>query len=702
MDENFAGNINIEILEGKYPAKKNEIMLEQWATESLYLGVNIGDRVRILFADNVERELTVSGIYNDLGNMKAEGVPGVLLSMAGARETVSERDSIYLVEFKEKVKINQSVIDIKNTLGIPDDRISLNNHLLAVIGQSEHKAATGLYTIGAILFCIVLIAGVVMIYNTFNISVMERVRQFGLLRCIGASQAQIKKLVKREGLIITIWAIPLGVLTGMIITFVCSSILKFFNNTIFSDISLFSISITGIGAGIAVGFATVTMAALLPAKKAARVSPVNAVTGSDEIKISKRKKQGFLTKILRVEVAMGVNNAIMKKKTLFLMSCSIAVSIILFLGFNVFIDFMHTSLKTTKPNTPDISLVSEQGIDGELYTKLFGLDGVKRVYRRMFDYVDAAFDSSRLTQTYREIIKDIKVEDNGLFVPPEKSLLISYDRKQLDWSRPDLMAGEFSEDMMNEKNGVIAVAGHLRNSIMTDTTSIQLGDKVYIDTPSGIKELTVMGILRSVPFNSEELTLTTFITTEALFTRLTGKTAFQAVDIQLKRKDDQQTVDAVKSMVDSSISFHDKRQKNAEIDQIYLTMAVFVYGFVAVVALISILNIINTMNTSVASKTRYLGVIRAVGMSGTQLRKMVLTEAATYGLTGCLAGCVIGIMLQKVLIANYLSSFHVVWRFPTIQIFLILIVTLLVTAVSVIHPLNRIKTRCISEIVNSL
>ncbi|AGL01519.1 ABC transporter permease [Desulfoscipio gibsoniae] len=702
LDEAFAENMNVKVIQGKYPIANNEIMLEQWATEKLYLNVNIGDRVKISFADNNQGEFIVSGIYNDLGNMKAAGVPGVFLSMSGASEITSGKMNLYLVEFKEKVNINQVVSDIKRVLNIADDRVELNNHLLAVIGQSTHKAAVGLYTIGAILFCIVLVAGVVMIYNTFNISVMDRVRQFGLLRCVGASQSQIKKLVKREGLIITLRAIPLGILAGMLMTFICSAILKYYNNTLFGEIPLFSISITGISSGIVIAFLTVFMASLLPAQKAARVSPVNAVMGSNHIKISKRKKKGFLTKILHAEIAMGINNAIMKKKTLFLMSSSIALSIIMFLGFNVLIDFMYASLKTTKPYTPDISMTSEQGLNDELYQKLSEIDGVEIIYGRMLGYVDATFNASRLTDTYKDIVKGITLKDNGLFMPPEKSWLISYDKNQLNWAKEDLMAGELSEDKMNEQNGVIAVARNLRGSVSTETANLQLGDKVYVKTPGGTKELTVMGILRSLPFSSAEPTLTAFITTEALFTDIAGESKYKAIDIQLKNKKDERAVEAIKSSVDDTVTFLDQRQKNAEMNQIFLTMAVFVYGFVAVITLISFLNIINTMNTSIASKTRYLGVMRAVGMSGAQLNKMVLVEAATYSLTGCLVGCTLGVILQGVLIANYLSNFHVPWEFPLVQIILILILTVLVIMFSVISPLKRIKSKGISEVVNSL
>jgi len=506
LDKNFAENLNLTVTEGKYPKAENEVMLEGWAAESFRQPLKVGDTVNISLADSTEKEFVISGIFKDFGDTKASGIPGVLLSMAGANEVNNEvnveKSSTFLIEFKSGANIMEAEKEIKNTLHITEDRIGHNEHLLAVIGQSDHKAAVGFYKLGAILFCIVLVAGVMMIYNTFNISVMERVRQFGLLRCIGASPSQIKRLVRREGLHITLRAIPIGVLAGMLMTFTCSAILKFYNSSLFGDMPLFTISIRGIGGGIVTGFLTVFIASFLPAKKAASVSPVNAVTGSNDIKIPQKKKQGLLTKIFRIEMAMGINNAIVKKKTLFLMSASIATSIIMFLGFQLFIDFMHTGMKTTKPYTPDITLVSEQGINGELYKELSALKGTKKVYGRMFSYVDATFDAARLTDSYKEKMGGVATKDNGTFDPPEKSWLVSYDENQFKWAKEDLIAGELSEEKLNEQNGVIAVAAQLRNNIATETASLQPGDKIYIKTPNGKKEMTVMGILRSVPFSS--------------------------------------------------------------------------------------------------------------------------------------------------------------------------------------------------------
>lgn len=698
IDQSFAENITIHLIKGKFPTKPGEMMIEQWAAESM--NVHVNDEIQLTLPDQTQKKYTISGISNDKSGTKASGTPAVYLSVDETKTMAGQMGNLFLVEFKEKVNVHEAVEDIKSNLNITHDRIGLNNRLLAVIGQGKGRSVTGLYATGAVLFSIVLVAGVLMIYNMFNISVMDRVHRFGLLRCVGASQKQIKKLVKREGIMITLKAIPIGVVSGMLLTFICSVILKYYNQKIFSEIPLFSVSITGIGAGIIIGFLTVYIASLLPARKAAQVSPVNAVTGSSEIKVKKTTKRGSLTKIFRIEKAIGITNALTKKKTLVLMSSSIAISIIMFLGFQVFIDFMYSALKTTKPYTPDISLTSKHGMSESLYKKLSNIEGAEKVYGRMYGKVDATFDANRLTDDYKKRMRQIEVENNGLFIPPQSSLLISYDKSQLQWAKQDLIAGELSESELNAQNGVVAIVD---KSQSTNGTQLQLGDKIYIQTDDGTKQLSVMALLRHVPFKiPKEEHLATFITTEKLFMKLNGKSTFTDIDIQLANKHEEQTVNEIKAMLNPSITFLDARQRNAEIDQTFLTMAIFVYGFVAVIALISVLNIINTLHTSVVSKIRYFGLMRAIGMSNAQLQKMVLAEAATYSLIGSSIGCIFGVALQKVLITQLLSSLRLTWEFPLMQVVFILMITLTVTILATVRPIKQIKEKDISEVVHSL
>jgi putative ABC transport system permease protein len=420
------------------------------------------------------------------------------------------------------------------------------------------------------------------------------------------------------------------------------------------------------------------------------------------VRVSTKEKRGILTGVFPAEIALGIGNSVSKKKTLVLMSASIAISIILFLGFQVFVSFMYASMKVNKPYTADISLTSESSLSYNLYTELSEMDGINRIYGRMFGYVEAAFDASRLTDAYQQVVGDVKISADGLFEAPEQSWLISYDKNQLKWAKIDLLGGTLSEEKLNEKNGIIAVVQNIRQGVSMETASLKLGDQIRIQTIQGPRDYTVMGILRSVPFSDNRLNLATFITTEKLYTEITGDTTLDVIDIQLKKANQEQTVSELKSKIEDHVNFFDSRQKNEEATQAFLTMAVFMYGFVIVIAFISILNIINTMHTSVSAKTRYLGVMRAIGMSGKQLNKMIVTEAGTYALAGSIAGIILGVLLQRFLVTTLLSGVHMKWEFPLEQVMIIFVIALVVTLLSVMAPLKKLKSKGISENIGSL
>ncbi len=694
----FSGRYNgYSISEGVYPKEKEEVVIEQWAAESY--GLKLGDRINVSLKDRT-RQFRIVGICENLSNTQAEGIIGLFIPIEGEKSLSPDSKMQVLVRFKESVNIHKAVQNMLGTLQIGKDSVSYNERLLAMSGQSINSTVLGLYGTGVILFALVLVAGVTMIYNTFHISVMDRIRQFGLLRCIGASKKQIVRLVKREGRYIALRAIPAGILTGMLFSFTCSAILKFYNSSFFADIPLFSVSLIGILAGILIGILTVSLASISPARRASRVSPVNAVSGSEGRPVRKQRK-GRMQGILHTEILLGIRNAVSGKKTFLLMSASIAISVTLFLGFQVLIGFMYSSMKILKPYTPDLSILSEEGLDQDLYAGLSSLNGVERVYGRMFTHVDASFDESRLTELYRQTVENISKDENGMLVNPEKSWLISYDANQLKWAKTDLVKGTLSEKKLNENNGIIAVVLNARNSISMETADLQLGDTVTVQTVLGPREYTVMAILRSVPFSDSSLNLTTFITTETLYTEMTGDSGFDVIDIQLKSQNQKETVNIIKEMAGTNITFSDLRQKNAEAAQAFLTMAVFIYGFVLVIALISILNIINTMQTSVSARISYIGVMRAIGMSGSQVYKMIISEAGAYGIAGCVAGEITGVLLQKFLIAGLLSGAHMTWKLPVAQMIIIFILILTVVLFSVTGPMKKIRTKGIPETISS-
>ena len=696
IDENFEKNINIELIAGHSPKQADEMMLEQWYMDRN--GLKIGDTVTVVLPDGTRSMKIITGGIRDWGATKAASIPFGLLSPSAAKQ-LKPVASQYFILFKKGIRIQEAKADIAKTLELRSDRIGSNEGLLALMLQTQNNRVLKFYAIGAVLFALVLMTAVIMIYNTFNLSVMDRIRQFGLLRCVGASKAQIIRLVRRESLLLSLKAIPWGVLGGLLMTVACLAVLKFYNRVLFQDISIFYVSIVGIGAGVLVGFLSVLMASMIPARKAAGVAPAKAaIAGSLDQINSKKRKTGFLTTIIPVETAMGIGNALNKKRTLFLMSSSIAISIVLFLGFSVLVNPAFIGINTTKSYTADLSLRSDSGINPELVERLSHLNGIKSITGRMSSYVKAKANFLKPTENDREGLEKSLNVDSESGGTPEDFWFLSYDNRQLKWAQEYLVEGTCDESVLNEKNGVIAVRSGSRENKQEKALDIKLYDKVSVQTKMGTKEFTIMGIMDSVPYSADHLTLATLITTEDLFHEITNDTLYKSLDIRLNHKNQKQTINKIESMLDKTLTFHDNRQLNSEAKNAYMTIAVFIYGFTGVIAFISLLNIINTMNTSIVSKMKYLGVMRAVGMSGKQLNRMVFAQSITYSIMGCIAGTVFGIFLQVKLLAFLGSK----WTFPFYQILAVFVFCILSTVLSVRSPLAVVRKRGISETISLL
>ena len=174
-----------------------------------------------------------------------------------------------------------------------------------------------LLSVAVVLFLLILIAGVLMISSSMNSSVAQRTQFFGMMRCIGMSKQQIIRFVRLEALNWCKTAVPIGLVLGILVSWVLCAALRFLVGEEFSNIPLFGISGIGIVSGILVGVITVLLAARTPAKHAARVSPVAAVSGNSEK--AKAGHHAVHTVFLRIETALGIHHAVAAKKNLFLM-----------------------------------------------------------------------------------------------------------------------------------------------------------------------------------------------------------------------------------------------------------------------------------------------------------------------------------------------------------------------------------------------
>ena len=205
------------------------------------------------------------------------------------------------------------------------------------------------------------------------------------------------------------------------------------------------------------------------------------------------------------------------------------------------------------------------------------------------------------------------------------------------------------------------------------------------------------GLLAHSPFDAATDTRI-ILCSEPTFTALTGVSDYTIIDMQV----DEDIASAVRRVIPPQTSLIDKQLDNSQARTAYNTMAVFVYGFLIVIALVALINIINTVNASVSGRMNHYGVMRAAGMSGQQLKRMVTVEAATYALTGSVIGCLLGLPLHRLLFESVITTiWGIAWQPPLAVLGITVSAAVLTTLIAVISPAKKIKEMRIVDVVNA-
>lgn len=553
------------------------------------------------------------------------------------------------------------------------------NRLIAKHGAESLELAlknstiTSLYIIAFVFFILILIAGILMISSSINSNISQRTQFFGMMRCIGMSKKQIIRFVRLESLNWCKISIPMGILLGVISTWILSLILKFFVAGEFTNIPLFQISFIGIISGVLMGIISVLISASIPAKKAAKVSPIVAASGNENADYfnSKVIKNNF-----KIEKSLGLNHAISNRKNFRLIISSFALSIILFLSFSVFIDFIG-HIMPQKSNTPDFSITSFDGtnsVDHRLIEKLENINGVKNIYGRQ--------NKMDIPVKFTDKSVDSKVD------------IVSYS---------DFDLNSLIKDKELIKNSNISkVYGKNNQIIITPDkdNNLRIKDKIIIDN----KEMEIAGILKNNIFSSDgspdgNLTI---ITSNETYTDILDEKDFSLLMIQSNNKITDENINEIKNLLNDNYEFKDMREQQTS--NMYKAFKLCIYGFLIIISLVAVLNIVNNINLSVNSKIKQYGFMKAVGMSQRQVNKMIITEALVYAISGCALGLIIGLFISNRLYYTLITKHFPLsaWRVPVNSIIIIILFILISILLAVYKPIKEMKKISITEIINKL
>ena len=344
-DNIYLTKLSNALEEGSYPQNDHEVMLSSNA--KLALDVQTGDSVTIQTpAGNVD--FTVSGFgSDDRDYYQGQTYMAAVYMTRAAFTSIMEQNGVTpepvcYVQFQDASKVLDAVAEIMQQYGLPDGSVSENTAVMGIAGRSSNKSMINVYGIAAVLFILVLLAGVLMISGSMNSNVAQRMKFFGMMRCIGASREQIIRYVRLEALNWCKTAVPFGLLFGTGASVGICAVLHYGIGGEWENMPVFAVSPIGLLSGAVVGIVTVLLAAQAPAKRAAKVSPMAAVSGNMEmappagrtVRVSASKSLSGISKKSptagcgirsgsgKVETMLGVHHATASKKNWFLMTAS--------------------------------------------------------------------------------------------------------------------------------------------------------------------------------------------------------------------------------------------------------------------------------------------------------------------------------------------------------------------------------------------
>lgn len=612
FDSNAASMISMKIKKGHMPKASNEIAIENWVLDKVKAEHKIGSKVHLDCGDFV-----LSGILQDNEiNKKMHNYTQAAVSKPLVLKNVKNVKALAYVRIKSGRKLKSAVLNLGSHIGVSEKNIKVNDSYIEASGGD-----LSLIIVFACIGFIVLIATAMVIYNIFYISVSERIRQFGLLKALGATKGQIRKLIFREGIFLSVFGIPIGVVLGYVLSFIVIPL--------FSDKNLKVVSSPYIALiSILVSLFTISLSLRKPQKLASRISPIEAIRYTG-IKASDKKERKSFKKISISK--MAYLNLWRNKKSTIMTILSISLSGILFLTLLIVFKSMDINNQLNQDLKYEFSIYSmdaKQDV-GNLIGKIKNIDGVTKINTEIIGDFDTVPENS-------------SIHSNGLY---------GYSDDILNSLKKHLVSGKISIQDLKNKNDVLIAYNNEDGEC-----KYKAGDKINLDikkiekgkTTVLKRQFVVAGILdRNFQNNSEGKNCYSFIVHNNTFTRTTGVKSIYEIYISINEKKRLSIERKIKDLISTNSDFDcesytrmaDKTKKqNAGIE-------IFSMSLIAIVGIIGLMNFINTMITSVFARKNEIGILQAVGLSNSQLRKMLQIEGMYYALISAAVASVFGSLL---------------------------------------------------------
>lgn len=641
-DENalLMTNAYTMIRDGKMPEGENEIAASKVFFEQLgYNNIEVGDKVIVPVRRNgteafQNHEFVISGIMKDGVGNESQQSSTVLVSKKCYDSRVSDGEERYTAyfTFNESIKgdydeIKALIKDLADKLGVDEKAISENGNLIVT-----KYSPTAEVLIPCIFIClIVVIFAAVVIYNIFQIGIARKIQEYGKIKAIGATKKQMKKIIVTEGMLLSIFAIPIGLVVGYFATsLLFNTAMDFARDSnkylAIKDVSLFSLPVIIISALISL--ITVRLALIRAVKTVTTITPVSAFSYEESAVGKKGYRKGH--KALSIMGLIKSDLATNKKRnviTIFVMGLSCILFVIIsslissidpgydarnnveYGDYQIELNYDNSDQVYTENNLDEI--IKRNPITDKVIEEFEAIDSVEKTKTRRY-----------LTFAEDGIKRDVAIFDRESF------------ENELEKSG---VVGDFTYDSVSKANGYVYTFSHFM-----EESGQKIGDKLDVtlnsDGSSAKYSGKAMGSFGSVSAD--------YVITEDTAKKL-GLYDKSYAYLWIWCDDDTKT--AVESKIEQLYE-NDEHVYWESYDEVYelaekqtLLVKVMAYTFLGLIGTICFLNMANTMIMNVITRKKEFGILQAVGMSNRQLGKMLQLEGIFFTVGSILISLIIGL-----------------------------------------------------------
>ena len=687
-----------ELTDGHFPQRGKELTLDGSSAESA--GLRIGDKVTVGTPEG-PKKLKLVGLLRIPGGSFG-GLAFGMVPLSFGQDAFDKRGQIsgIAVEAAEGVAVSdlREGLDKKLGEGLQVQRSETRTR--QVSGQLQGFKIALLFFAGTSLF-----VGAFLVFNALSMTVLERTRELGMLRALGSTRTMIARSVILEAMLLGALGSLLGVLFGY---GMAKGLVYLFGKAYLFEITTLILSPFALVCAIVVGIAVTVIAALYPAMKAGRVSPVEAMrarSGGTADEKRRSRAVSVVGPVLGLLLAgAGIPWIYYLAKNLsanlegFVYASGIVAIIAAFLGISLIVPVIVRPLAGLF--SPVLRLLF--GVEGRMaaanatrnrgrtaLTASALMVGISLVVAfsalggsllgSIRDYLDGSLGSDYVVQPTEQnsnagFSSKLPEEISRVRGVEKTTSIVSSFRQDgkkvdsvfgVDQNYPDIFRVNYATGGP-KSFAKLQDGGALIGKQLAEDRKLGVGSKIEIPGPKGRKKYPVEGVLKNDLIGggtgiylSKQTLANDFNETESEFLAIKAKPGSDRD--ALERKIDEVLRDY------PQFTLYSNAEWKAQIESDFNRQYVFFYAIMGVSVAVSAFGVVNTLSMSVFERTREIGILRAVGTTRLQIGRLIIDEGVVISLIGCLIGVALGSLLGYLFVrGSGAGGFEIDFYYPNL------------------------------------